>query len=82
MMGTIKSRAAVIKKPSEMGLVTKIEKSPWDIISERRRDVSSFCPRTKARIMGAPSYPNFFIKNPKIPKMSIKVIWATLFSRL
>ena len=77
MMGTIKSRAAVIKKPSEMGRVTKIEKSPWDIISDRRRDVSSFCPRTRARIIGAPSYRNFFIRNPRIPKMSMMMTSAT-----
>ena len=81
-MGMIKSRAAVIKKPSEMGREMKIEKSPCDIISDRRRDVSSFCPRTKARISGAPSYRNLFIRNPKIPKMSMAKTSATLFDKL
>ena len=78
----IKRRIAVIKKTSEIGREIKIEKSPWDIISDRRNEVSTFCPRTRARIMGAPSYRNFFIKNPNIPKMSMIIISAVLFSRL
>ena len=82
MIGMIKSRAAVIKKTSEMGREMKIEKSPRAIINDRRRFVSSFCPRTKARIKGAPSYRNFFIRNPKIPKMSMAMTSEILFSKL
>ncbi len=54
-----------------MGLVRNIQKLPWEESRDSLREFSNIGPKTKARIIGAPSYRNFFIRNPKIPKMSM-----------
>ncbi len=69
-------------KKADIGLSTKIPKDPPDIISDRRKLSSNIGPRTKARIKGAGSKANFFIKNPIIPKKIITPISKTVLLRL
>ena len=44
-----------IKHPAEIARVKNIEKSPWDMRNDCRKDFSSIGPRMKAMINGAGS---------------------------
>ncbi len=54
--------------PKEMGLVTKINGLPREMINDCLNAFSSIGARISARINGAGSYLNFFIRYPISPK--------------
>jgi hypothetical protein len=51
--GLTHMRNASVIKMVGSGLEKKIAKSPWEMIKERRRDVSTMGPRMKPRMKGA-----------------------------
>jgi hypothetical protein len=67
---------------AETGRVKKITKLPSDKINECRREYSTIGPSTNARINGAPSYLNFFIRYPRTPNINIKAMSKTLLLTL
>ena len=67
-MGMISNKAATIKKAKDIGREMKVEKSPLDNMRDSRKFSSNMGPNTRANTIGAPSYRNFFIKNPDNPE--------------
>ena len=63
----------------EMGLVKKMRKLPFDMSKERVKEPSTISLMIKPMIKGAPSYLNFLIKKPRIPKMSMIIRSGTAF---
>lgn len=62
---------AMIMRVAEMGRVKKMEKLPFDIMSDWRNAFSIMGPRTNAKIRGGVSSKSFFITYPITPNMSM-----------
>jgi hypothetical protein len=73
---------AAMMNSSDIGLSRNMRKDPPDIIKDLRKLSSNIGPKTKARIKGVGSYPNFFIKNPTTPKKIITPTSNTVLLRL
>ena len=68
--------------PAEMGRVKKIEKAPPGHDERLPQGVLHHRAEDHARIRGAPSYSNFFIRYPMTPKMTMMMTSSLLLLRL